>query len=432
MAQITKSLKTIKSDLLPDNLVIKRNNGRWYQYNVINENTNKVVKSFDFKKSVPDLYDAIKSGEINISVTISQTEVTNEVEVPSLASVSALAEKVVPINSNMKQKIKHDTVFLNDIKNETPSVADMFKKELPKQYDGFYFPDFTPALIRRVKEGKNTYLAGESGTGKSEMIEKIAKYVGQTVIRINFHEGITESALIGKWIVKNNETVFAYGLVPLAMQRGYWLLLDEIDYAQPEHTSVLQAVLEGKPLVITSNEGEIIAPHESFRIFATGNTTGRGDSSDSYHGTNFMNAAFLDRWSIFRVSYSKKENKIIEALTNDVELSKKLVKLFNVFRSLKKNGDITNAVFSTRRMINVAEALIGGDTFSEAIEYELFNRYTDDEISILTECIKDVFDYEFYFKGNWKLGKEHFVPQAIDQISIDSTDVPLGSNQQAF
>jgi hypothetical protein len=51
MAQITKSLKTIKSDLLPDNLVIKRNNGRWYQYNVINENTNKVVKSFDFKKS---------------------------------------------------------------------------------------------------------------------------------------------------------------------------------------------------------------------------------------------------------------------------------------------------------------------------------------------------------------------------------------------
>jgi cobaltochelatase CobS len=416
--QTTKSLKTIKSDLLPDNIILKRNNGRWYQYNVINENNNKVIHSFDFKKSVPDLYDAIASGEISIGIaTQSNKANVQENEVVALASVSALAEKVIPINSSVKQKVKHNTTFLSDIETSAPSFADMFKKELPKQYDGFYFPDFTSALIRRVKEGKNTYLAGESGTGKSEMIEKIAKYVGQTVIRINFHEGITESALIGKWIVKNNETVFAYGLVPLAMQKGYWLLLDEIDYAQPEHTSVLQAVLEGKPLVITSNEGEIIAPHESFRIFATGNTTGRGDSTDSYHGTNFMNAAFLDRWSIFRVQYSKKENKIIEALTNDVEFSKKLVKLFNVFRSLKKNGDITNAVFSTRRMINVAEALIGGDTLSEAVEYELFNRYTDDEVSLLKECIKDVFDQSFYFQNEWKLGMPHFVPQEIDQTS---------------
>jgi hypothetical protein len=56
---------------------------------------------------------------------------------------------------------------------------------------------------------------------------------------------------------------------------------------------------------------------------------------------------------------------------------------------------------------------------------------TDDEISILNECIKDVFDYEFYFKGDWKLGKEHFVPQAIDQTSAGS-DTSLSSNQQAF
>lgn len=432
MNQTLKTLKTIKSDLLPANLVLKRNNGRWYQYNVVDENTDEVVKTFDFKSSVPELYDAIQKGKIDVlsaetkkaatkpNNKVVQTEVEPEPVLQALAAVK--------LESNVSQlKPKTKTVFLSEVNNEAPELSEVFSKDVPKTYDGFYFPDFTQALVRRIKEGRNTYLSGESGTGKSEMIEKLAKYVGQTVIRINFHEGVTESALIGKWIVKNNETVFAYGLVPLAMKKGYWLLFDEIDYAQPEHTAVLQAVLEGKPLVITSNEGEVVTPHSSFRMFATGNTTGRGDTSDSYHGVNFMNAAFLDRWTIFKVSYSKKENKIIENITKDAELAKKLVKMFNVFRTLKKNGDITNAVFSTRRMINIAEALVAGDTFSEAIEYELFNRYTEEEVSMLTECIVDIFDNSHYFTNGWKLGEPHFVPQVVDQAtSSDGTSTFVG------
>ena len=249
------------------------------------------------------------------------------------------------------------------------------------------------------------------------MVQKLADFYGQTLIRINFHQGVTESSLIGKYVVKNSETVFAYGLVPLAMKKGYWLLLDEIDYAEPEHTSVLQAVLEGKPLVITSNEGEILKPHPSFRIFATGNTTGRGDSTDSYHGTNFMNSAFLDRWTIFEMTYSKKENKIIENLINDKDMAKKLVKVFELFRGLKKNGDITNAVFSTRRMMNIAEALKMGDSLNDSFNYELFSRFSSEEIMILSECIRDIFDHFHYLENNWKLGQPHHVGPAHQEGS---------------
>jgi cobaltochelatase CobS len=244
------------------------------------------------------------------------------------------------------------------------------------------------------------------------MVQKLADFYGQTLIRINFHQGVTESSLIGKYVVKNNETLFAYGLVPLAMKKGYWLLLDEIDYAEPEHTSVLQAVLEGKELVITSNEGEIISPHSSFRVFATGNTTGRGDSTDSYHGTNFMNSAFLDRWTIFEMTYSKKEFKILNSIINDLELSKKIVRIFELFRSLKKNGDISNAVFSTRRMMNIAEALKMGDSISEAFKYEVFTRFNSEEIMILTECIRDILDSSHYLENEWKLGQPHHSPMS--------------------
>lgn len=92
-----------------------------------------------------------------------------------------------------------------------------------------------------------------------------------------------------------------------------------------------------------------------------------------------------------------------------------------MFRVLKKSGDISNAVFSTRRMINVAEALLGGDTFEEAVEYELFNRYTEDEVLMLTECISDVFDRGHYFTNGWKLGQPHFVPQTVDQATPDTS-----------
>ena len=415
-----KTLKTIRTDLLNSKLTLKRNNGRWYQYNWIDDAGN-VLGQFDFKSSVPELYDAIKKGEIVAPIS---TGVVSESKSEPVALNHLASQKVVP----MIKKTQTSEKYVSDLNAIAPSVSEMFSKEPPKNYGGFYFPDFTGSLFRRIKMGKNIFLAGESGTGKSELVQKLAEYYGQTVIRINFHEGITESNLIGKFIVKNAETSFAYGLVPLAMKKGYWLLLDEIDYAQPEHTSVLQAVLEGKPLVITSNEGEIVTPHESFRVFATGNTTGRGDTTDSYHGTNFMNSAFLDRWTIYQVEYSKKEPKILENLLHDADLSKKICKAFSLFRNLKKNGDITNAVFSTRRMINIAEALICGDTLSEAIQYELFNRYTSDESAMLSECLKDVFDKDHYFQKDWTLGMPHFVPLQVDQTSSSQTESVLNDS----
>ena len=372
---------------------------KWYEFRIIDLNEGDEVYNFEWKKPISSLYDSIENGSESkiISIIISKKENDDNEDIEEMEN------NIVPF-----ERVK-DAFTFNNNDNFTVDTRSLDKNP-PKIFRGFYFPDFLSNLINRIRAKRNIFLSGESGTGKSDMIQKLADFYGQTLIRINFHQGVTESSLIGKYVVKNSETIFAYGLVPLCMKKGYWLLLDEIDYAEPEHTSVLQAVLEGKELVITSNEGEIITPHPSFRVFATGNTTGRGDSTDSYHGTNFMNSAFLDRWTIFEMSYSKKEFKILDSIISDLELSKKIVKIFELFRTLKKNGDISNAVFSTRRIMNIGEALKMGDSISEAFKYEIFTRFNSEEVMILSECIRDILDPGHYLENEWRLGQPHHSP----------------------
>ena len=256
--------------------------------------------------------------------------------------------------------------------------------------------------------------------GKSDMIEKMAKAYEIPCVRINFSSGTSEGDLLGKFVIKNGETVFADGYIPLAMKNGWWVILDEVDYAQPEHISCLQAVLEGKALVNIKNEGEIVDPHARFRVFATANTKGRGDMTDSYNGTNFLNIAFLDRWTIFEMNYTKKEKDIAKAIIGDDIMAGKLIDLFNLLRQSVKNNDLNNASFSTRRLIQTCEALKMGDSLNDSIQYEILNRYHEEEVNIITEYINDVFDNTFYIKGNWKLGMDHFKPQQTVEGNVQT------------
>lgn len=301
---------------------------------------------------------------------------------------------------------------------QTASVAKInYGKKMPKQFDGYYFPNSIGNMVTRISIGRNVYLQGKAGTGKSELVQKLAKFFNVKVMRINFNIGTTEQHMIGKFVVKDGHTQFIYGIIPLAMRHGWWVLLDEIDYAQPEHLSALQAVLEGNSLMIAQNENEEIHPHENFRIFATGNTKGRGDESQSYTGTNFLNMAFLDRWSVFELDYTKEEAKICSEYIQDPILIDQLMQYFKLLRKAAdpKEGELGNVSFSTRRIIQICEVLSLGESLKDAMTYELWSRYDEHEIHIMEELAYDVWEREHYFKG-WKLGMEHAPePEIIQQ-----------------
>lgn len=287
----------------------------------------------------------------------------------------------------------------------------------------YYFPDFTQNVLNRVSLGTPVFLTGPSGTGKTEFVEYLAQAEGKKLHEIDFSVGTTESNIVGRLLVENGETIFYKGLLPEAMINGDWLLLDEIDFAEPEHLAILQQVLMGKPLIITQNKSEVITPHPDFRIFATANTKGRGDETQSYTGTNVLNISFIDRFSIFEFDYTKKEATILKDMLGDDELAKRFIELFKLFRKAMDQEEIINAIFSTRRLIQIAKLFKLGETFNEVVDHEIINRFEKSEKGLIKEYIFEIFDKEHYYKG-WKLGDPHFV-QPIAPTSEEEQEEEL-------
>lgn len=223
------------------------------------------------------------------------------------------------------------------------------------QASDYRFQPFIQDVIDCIHAGENVILTGGTGVGKTTHIVQLAARINQPLLRVNFNGETRMSDLIGKMTVINGETVWMDGILPTAMRRGYWLLLDEIDFADSAVLSLLHPVLEQNPmLTLKENSGEIIKPHQNFRVFATANSIGAmSDRAGAYAGTNTLNEAFLDRWQVIMVDNlpEKEEIKVVrgEAPGLNGSVAKKMVAFANMAR---------------RQDFGDASVMYGGDNFS--------------------------------------------------------------------
>ena len=113
---------------------------------------------------------------------------------------------------------------------------------------------------------------------------------------------ISKIDLLGKdaIILENNQqiTTFKEGLLPWSIQNPVILVFDEYDAGRPDVMFVIQRILEASGKLTLLDQNKIIKPHKYFRIFATSNTVGLGDSAGIYHGTQQINQGQIDRWNI--------------------------------------------------------------------------------------------------------------------------------------
>jgi MoxR-like ATPase len=224
----------------------------------------------------------------------------------------------------------------------------------------YRFQPFICDVIDCIHANENVLLTGGTGVGKTTHILQLAARINQPVLRINFNGETRMSDLIGKMTVINGETRWVDGVLPTAMRNGYWILLDELDFADPAVLSLLHPVLEQNPiLTLKENNGEIIKPHPLFRVFATSNSIGAmSDRASAYSGTNTMNEAFLDRWHVIMVENlpAKEELKVIrfEAPGLNASIAKKMINFANMARN-NDFGDggvmYSGDNFSTRKVI---------------------------------------------------------------------------------
>lgn len=223
----------------------------------------------------------------------------------------------------------------------------------------YRFQPFLAHIIDCVHAGENVILTGGTGVGKTTHVTQLAARVSQPLLRINFNGETRMSDLVGKIQVIDGQTKWVDGVLPMAMRLGYWLLLDELDFADPAVLSLLHPVLEEDPmLVLKENSGEIIKPHPNFRMFATANSIGAmQDQASAYAGTTQMNEAFLDRWQVLLVDNlpAAEEIKVLRAQVPGLKnaWAKQIVVFANLARGKESISgyEFTGDNFSTRKTL---------------------------------------------------------------------------------
>ena len=253
------------------------------------------------------------------------------------------------------------------------------------------FPKYVPfgnfedvESIIKSKRFYPMYITGLSGNGKTLMVEQVCAKTNREMIRVNITAETDEDDLIGGFRLIDGHTVWHNGPVVMAMERGAVLLLDEVDLGSIK-LMCLQPVLEGKSIFL-KKINKLITPAAGFTVVATANTKGKGSDDGRFIGTNVMNEAFLERFSItLEQEYppaTAERRILINALdktTNeeDKKFVDLLIKWAEAIRRTFYDGGV-NEIISTRRLVHICEAyMIFNSDRKKAIQLCL-NRFDAD------------------------------------------------------
>ena len=299
------------------------------------------------------------------------------------------------------KKKKGDSVSATTVKIKN---VEMPKKPagmgfIPRVNEGYVFATFDDDICVDIKEERKIMLIGHTGTGKTSRIEQMAARMNQGVLRVNMNGQTTVGDFVGMWTVKGGETVWVDGTLPKAMREGYWLIVDELDFAEPAILSVLNAVLEPHGRLMLKEKGhEIVEPHPDFRLFATANGVGcMAQYRSLYQGTNLMNEAFLDRWRVYHIDYlpAEEEAKIIVGAIPRMtpKVAGVIVRVANMIRDAFKNEEVS-CTFSTRRMLDWAEMMIRYKDHSDApfraAQATIFSKVAKEDAEVIRNLIQRI------------------------------------------
>ena len=184
------------------------------------------------------------------------------------------------------------------------NVGDPF---VPKTEDYIFRKDILRDVLAffECSHGDALYLTGPTGSGKTSVITQTAARLNYPVQRITCTGRTEFSDLVGQFMMTTGNMQFVHGPLPRAMKEGHILLLNEVDLMNPSELAGLNDIIEGQPLLIPQNGGEMILPHENFRIVFTGNSAGQGDQVGLFRGVQQQNLAFMDRCRLIYVYYSE-------------------------------------------------------------------------------------------------------------------------------
>ena len=276
--------------------------------------------------------------------------------------------------------------------------------EVDKTYK--FDPDTTLAILAGFTHNRRVMIQGYHGTGKSTHIEQVAARLNWPAVRVNLDSHISRIDLIGKDAIKLKDgkqvTEFHEGILPWALRNPVAIVFDEYDAGRADVMFVIQRVLEHDGKLTLLDQNEIITPHSNFRLFATSNTVGLGDTTGLYHGTQQINQAQMDRWSLVAtlnyLSMDVESGIVLSKSPNyNTEKGKRVIKqmvtVADLTRTAFMNGDLST-VMSPRTVINWASNTEIFNDVGYAFRLTFLNKCDELERQIVAEFFQRCFDEE--------------------------------------
>ena len=310
--------------------------------------------------------------------------------------------------SNQKPDMKISVKQTFGIDTEMELDAFSEKNEyVPKIDQDYKFDrDTTLAVLSGFAFNKRVLIQGYHGTGKSTHIEQVASRLNWPCVRVNLDSHISRIDLIGKdaIVLKENKQVteFQEGILPWSIQNPVALVFDEYDAGRPDVMFVIQRILESEGNFTLLDKKKVLEQHKFFRMFATTNTVGLGDTTGLYHGTQQINQGQMDRWNIvstlnylpfekeFEIIMSK--NKSFNSKEGKEKISN-MIKVADLTRKGFINGDIST-VMSPRTVIHWAENTKIFKDQGYAFRVTFLNKCDEIEKKIISEYYQRCFGEE--------------------------------------
>ena len=301
------------------------------------------------------------------------------------------------IKISVKQTFGIDT----EMEIEAFSKKNEFVPKIDQDYK--FDRDTTLAILSGFAFNKRVLIQGYHGTGKSTHIEQVAARLNWPCVRVNLDSHISRIDLIGKdaIVLKDGKQVteFKEGVLPWSVQNPVALVFDEYDAGRPDVMFVIQRILESEGNFTLLDKNKVISQHDYFRMFATTNTIGLGDTTGLYHGTQQINQGQMDRWNIVTtLNYLPFEKELEIILIKNKSYNTKegkdkisnMIKVADLTRKGFVNGDIST-VMSPRTVLHWAENTKIFKDQGYAFRLTFLNKCDETEKKIISEYYQRCF-----------------------------------------
>ena len=317
-----------------------------------------------------------------------------------------MADGSMDMNAKPTEEISVREVFGIDSDMIVKGFAERTDRvpELDSTYK--FDPDTTLAILAGFSHNRRAMIQGYHGTGKSTHIEQVASRLNWPCVRVNLDSHSSRIDLIGKDAIKLKDgvqvTEFHEGILPWALRNPTAIVFDEYDAGRADVMFVIQRVLEVDGKLTLLDQNEVITPNPYFRLFATANTVGHGDTTGLYHGTQQINQGQMDRWSLVAtlnyLSHDAETNIVLakNPLYNTAEGRKivsQMVTVADLSRSAFMNGELST-VMSPRTVIAWAQNATIFRDVGYAFRLTFLNKCDELERQTVAEFYQRCFDEE--------------------------------------